>query len=145
MGTVEVYCLPAEHWSQRGVFDQRRALWASWAVVGEERRFYFAGDTGAFEGSRVIGAVLGPFDLAALPIGAYEPVEMMRFSHLDPEEAVAAGRDLGARRILAMHFGTFDLSDEPVAEPPARFRAAADEAGFEQEAWILELGETRLF
>ncbi|MDG2278798.1 MAG: MBL fold metallo-hydrolase [Pseudomonadales bacterium] len=141
---VTVYCLPAQHWSKRGLIDDNRALWASWAVIGPDKRFYFAGDTGYFSGFKSIGRQLGPFDLAAVPIGAYEPRQMMRDSHMNPEEAVLAARDLKADKALAMHFGTFDLSDEPLAEPPQRFAGAAAKAGV-SGAWILNVGETRHF
>ncbi len=143
---VTVACLPAQHWSKRGLGDDNLALWSSWAVVGPERSFYFAGDTGYFDGFARIAKLFGSFDLAAVPIGAYEPVEMMRYSHLDPEEAVRAARDLGARRALAMHYGTFDLSDEPLADPPRRFLEAAEAQGLGREgAWLLRIGETREF
>jgi N-acyl-phosphatidylethanolamine-hydrolysing phospholipase D len=115
-------------------------------VRAPDRRFYFGGDTGYFTGFADIGAKLGPFDLAAVPIGAYDPQAMMRPFHLDPEQAIEAARELRAQRVLGVHFGTFDLSDEPLAEPPQRFRAAAREAGYdESEAWILRIGETRVF
>jgi N-acyl-phosphatidylethanolamine-hydrolysing phospholipase D len=143
---VEVVCLPAQHWSRRGLFDARRALWSSWAVIANERRFYFSGDTGYFAGFSEIGAALGPFDLAAVAIGAYEPQAMMRPYHLDPEQAARAARDLQAERVVGVHFGTFDLSDEPLDEPPRRFRAAARELGYaDTDAWILRIGETRAF
>lgn len=143
---LRVTCLPARHWSRRGLRDENRALWASWAVVGPSRRFYFAGDTGWFPGFGTVGERLGPFDLAALPIGAYEPAAMMAQVHLDPEQAIEAARALRTRRALAVHFGTFDLSDEPLAEPPRRFREAARAAGFgEDEALALRVGETRTF
>ncbi len=141
-----IHCLPSQHWSRRGPFDGRSALWAAWAVVGPGRRFYFAGDSGYFGGFARAGEALGPFDLAAVPIGAYQPEEMMRPSHLDPEQAVRAGRELAARRLVAIHFGTFDLSDEPLDEPPRRFRAAARDAGIaDEDAWVLAIGETRRF
>ena len=71
---------------------------------------------------------------------------MMRASHLNPEEAVQAGIDLGAQRAVAMHFGTFDLSDEPLDEPPQRFRDAAEASPLGREnAWVLRIGETRDF
>jgi N-acyl-phosphatidylethanolamine-hydrolysing phospholipase D len=143
---VQVRCLPTQHWSRRGLTDERRALWSSWAVMAEDRRFYFAGDTGAFEGFDAIGRAHGPFDLAALPIGAYEPVAMMRVFHMDPEEAVEAGSALRARRLVGMHFGTFDLTDEPLDEPPQRFRAAGRAAGYDDaDVWVLDVGETRPF
>lgn len=143
---VHVTCLPTQHWSKRGFGDDNAALWASWAVVGPERRFHFAGDTGWFDGFARIGETFGAFDLAAVPIGAYEPAAMMRAAHLDPEEAVRAALALRARRALAIHYGTFDLSDEPLDEPPRRFRAAAEAQGLGSEAaWVLRVGETREF
>jgi N-acyl-phosphatidylethanolamine-hydrolysing phospholipase D len=143
---VRVHCLPARHWSKRSLNDDMKALWSSWAVVGAERRFFFAGDTGYFDGFTRIRDALGPFDLAALPIGAYEPVEMMKSSHLDPEEAVQAAIDLGTLRAVAMHYGTFDLSDEPLDEPPRRFLEAAQSTRLgAQAAWVLRIGEMREF
>jgi len=143
---VRIHCLPAQHWSKRGFGDDREMLWSSWAVIGTERRFFFAGDTGYFDGFAKIADALGPFDLAALPIGAYEPVDMMKASHMNPEEAVRAALDLAATRALAMHYGTFDLSDEPLHEPPTRFRKAAAQTRLgDGDAWLLKIGETRKF
>jgi len=141
---VRVHCVPAHHWSRRGLNDTNRSLWSGWAVVAADRSFYFAGDTGSFGGFREIGERLGPFDLAAVPIGAYEPREMMAPSHLNPEEAMGAVLDLRAARSVAIHFGTFDLTDEPVDEPPKRYRAASLAADRSPEDdWILDIGETR--
>lgn len=143
---VTIHCLPSQHWSKRSLTDDHRALWSSWAITGAEKRFYFAGDTGYFSGFEAIGHRLGPFDLVALPIGAYAPRAMMRESHMNPEEALQAALDLRASRAVAIHFGTFDLSDEPLAEPPQRFKDAALKAQFSEEAaWILDIGETREF
>jgi N-acyl-phosphatidylethanolamine-hydrolysing phospholipase D len=143
---VDVHCLPSQHWSRRGAGDLRRRLWAAWAVVGRERRLYFSGDAGYSRDFADAGAALGPFDVAVVPIGAYQPAAMMRPWHLDPEEAVRAGLDLRARQLVPIHFGTFDLSDEPLEEPPRRFRAAAAAAGFAPEsARVLRIGETRPF
>lgn len=143
---VRIYCLPAQHWSKRGLRDSRKALWSSWAVAGLERRFFFAGDTGYFDGFTRIREVFGSFDLVALPIGAYAPVAMMQASHMNPEEAVQAAIDLNADRVIAMHYGTFDLSDEPLPEPPRRFREAANSKGLnETQAWTVGIGEVREF
>lgn len=151
LGGVEIHCLPSQHWSKRSLNDDNKALWSSWAVIGDERRFYFAGDTGYFGGFAEIGEALGPFDLAAVPIGAYEPTEMMRFSHMDPEQAFQAAVDLQARNALAIHFGTFDLADEPLDEPPERFRDEAERRALDSssdalpDAWIFSIGEIRDF
>ena len=141
---LRVHCVPARHFSGRGLIDRNRRLWAGWVVEGPTRRFYHAGDTGYFDGFAKIGARYGAIDLAAMPIGAYLPREMMRPVHVNPEEAVRAALDAGARRVLAMHFGTFDLADEPLDEPPRRFREEATRAGLaEDRAWVMKIGETR--
>lgn len=143
VGGVDVHFVPSQHWSGRGVADQSATLWGGWAVVGPTRRFYFAGDTGYFAGFGEIGRRLGPFGLAALPIGAYEPSAMMRPVHLDPEEAVQAGLDVDAAVLLGIHYGTFDLTDEPLDEPPRRFRAEGNRRGLGDVVWTPPLGETR--
>ena len=144
MGRVRVYCVPAQHFSGRSPGGHNRRLWAGWVVAGPTRRFYHAGDTGYFNGFAEIGKRLGPIDLAALPIGAYGPPSIMRFVHLNPEEAVQAAIDVGAGRVIGMHFGTFDLTDEPPSEPPQRFHAAAARYGFDGDrAWALDIGESR--
>ncbi|HXQ23772.1 MAG TPA: MBL fold metallo-hydrolase [Candidatus Acidoferrales bacterium] len=141
---VRVHCVPAQHFCGRSVADDNHRLWAGWVVEGPTRRFYHAGDTGYFAGFAEIGRRLGPIDLAAIPIGAYDPPSIMHFVHINPEEAVQAAIDLRAARVIGMHFGTFDLTDEPLDEPPRRFRAAAARRGLAPEqVWILNIGETR--
>jgi N-acyl-phosphatidylethanolamine-hydrolysing phospholipase D len=140
---VRLHCVPAQHFSGRSIVGQDRTLWAGWVVEGSTRRFYHAGDTGYFDGFREIGERLGPMDLAALPIGAYEPEAVMRFVHMNPEEALAAAQDVGARNVIPMHFGTFDLTDEPLEEPAERFRREADRRGIDaSRARVLAVGET---
>ena len=144
MGAVRVHCVPAQHFSGRSIAGNGRRLWAGWVIEGPTRRFYHAGDTGYFDGFRALRERFGRIDVAALPIGAYEPAAIMRFVHLDPEQAVRAALDLEAGHVVAMHWGTFDLTDEPPDEPPRRFRAAADAADLGPErAWVLAVGETR--
>jgi N-acyl-phosphatidylethanolamine-hydrolysing phospholipase D len=141
---VRFVCVPAQHFSQRSLWDANRRLWASWAIVGSDRRLYFAGDTGYFAGFKEVARRLGPFDVAALPIGAYLPPEIMKRVHLTPEEAVRAFVDLEAKRMLAIHWGTFDLADEPLDEPPARMLAEVRRRDIDAgRAWILKVGETR--
>ncbi len=139
---VTVHCVPARHWSGRTLTDDSATLWAGWVVLGPSRRFYFAGDSGYFGGFAEIGRRLGPFGVAALPIGAYDPPAMMRAVHLDPEEALQAGLDVRADRFLGIHYGTFDLTDEPLDEPPRRFHAEAARRGLAARVWTPALGET---
>ena len=141
---VRIHCVPAQHQSGRSLRDGGRRLWAGWVVAGPTRRFYHTGDTGYGAEFAAVGRRLGPIDLAAVPIGAYRPAEMMRYVHTTPEEALRIGTDVAARRIVAMHVGTFDLADEPLDEPPRRFRAEAERRGLGPDrAWILRIGETR--
>jgi N-acyl-phosphatidylethanolamine-hydrolysing phospholipase D len=141
---LRIHCVPAQHFSGRSLRDRFRRLWAGWVVAGPTRSFYYCGDTGYSGDFKEIGRRFGPIDLAALPIGAYLPSEMMHYVHVTPEEALQIARDVNARRVVAMHFGTFDLADEPLDEPPRRFRAEADRFGWgEDRAWIMKVGETR--
>lgn len=144
IGNIRIHCVPAQHFCGRGVGDHNRRLWAGWVVEGPTRRFYHAGDTGYFSGFADIGKRLGPIDLAAIPIGAYDPHSIMHSVHLNPEEAIQAAVDMRAARVIGMHFGTFDLTDEPPDEPPLRFHAAAYQQGLDpKQAWTLDVGETR--
>jgi N-acyl-phosphatidylethanolamine-hydrolysing phospholipase D len=143
-GGVRFVCLPSQHFSQRTLWDGNTRLWATWAVLGRERRFYFSGDTAYFAGFKEIGKRLGPFDIAAVAIGAYEPPEIMKSVHVTPEEAVQAFVDVNARVLIGIHWGTFDLAEESLDEPPVRMLAEARRRGIDSErAWILKLGETR--
>jgi N-acyl-phosphatidylethanolamine-hydrolysing phospholipase D len=145
LGTLTITGLPAQHWSKRGIGDTRQALWSSWAVSSESKQFYFGGDSAYFSGYSLIGTTLGPFDLVALPIGAYQPRAMMASSHMNPEEAIQAATDLNASKILPIHYGTFDLSDEPLDEPLARFEAALQDPSINVSPVILQIGEHRAF
>ena len=139
-----IHCVPAQHFSGRSLRDRLRRLWAGYVVVGPTRRFYYCGDSGYASHFKEIGRRLGPVDLAAVPIGAYLPAEMMHHVHVTPEEALQIAQDVKARRVVAMHFGTFDLADEPPDEPPQRFRAEVDRLGWnEARAWVMKVGETR--
>jgi N-acyl-phosphatidylethanolamine-hydrolysing phospholipase D len=144
LGGVRLTCAPARHFSGRSLWDSDRRLWAGWIVAGPTRRFYHTGDTGYSPEFAALGERFGPVDLAAVPIGAYLPAAMMHPVHTTPEEALQIGLDVGARRIVAMHFGTFDLADEPLDEPPQRFRREAERLGLGPDrAWVLKIGETR--
>jgi len=141
---VRFVCVPAQHFSQRTLWDGNKRLWASWAVLAPDRRLYFGGDTGYFAGFREAGQRLGPFDLAALAIGAYLPPQMMKSVHMTPEEAVQAFVDIDSRVLLGIHWGSFDLADEPPGEPPGRMLAEVRRRGIDADrAWILKIGETR--
>ncbi len=141
---ISLSCLPCIHFSGRTPFDRNATLWASWSIASRTRKVFFAGDTGYGPVFGEIGRRIGPFDLALVPIGAYEPSSIMRPVHCNPEEAVALGRDVGAATLVAMHWGSIVLTDEPPFEPAGRFRAAASRAGIpDDRAWVMRIGETR--
>jgi N-acyl-phosphatidylethanolamine-hydrolysing phospholipase D len=145
-GLLGITAVPSQHWTRRTPFSERTRLWASYRLASPDGRVYFCGDSGYFDGLRAIGAALGPFDAALLPVGAYEPRWFMRAAHMNPEEAVRAYCDLGCSgTFVAMHWGTFRLTDEPPLEPPARTRAAWAEAGLPPaDLWVPRHGETRV-
>ena len=135
---IVVTCAPAQHWSSRSPFDRNTRLWASWAIHSKtpqyedmqsiELSFYFAGDTGypKFPLFRQIGDNLGPFDLAAIPIGCYKPRFFMHDSHCDPAEALKIHQDVRSTKSLGIHWGTFPLANEPFDEPIELLRKAVD-------------------
>jgi N-acyl-phosphatidylethanolamine-hydrolysing phospholipase D len=149
-GTASVTATPARHFTARGIRDRNKTLWCGFAIESNGTRVYFAGDTAYHPLFADIGARCGPFDFAMIPIGAYDPRWFMHVVHMDPEEAVQAYRDLVAPHadsplptMLAIHWGTFRLTDEPMDEPPQRARARWRAAGLNGDRlWIARFGET---
>jgi N-acyl-phosphatidylethanolamine-hydrolysing phospholipase D len=141
---LKLTLVPVQHWSARTPWDRDKTLWGGWVIEQPRFRFFFAGDTGYSLDFKDIGERFGSFDLAAIPIGAYEPRWFMSIMHVNPEEAVRIHRDLHARRSVAMHWGTFILTDEPLDEPPHRLAAARRAAGISpEEFFLMKHGETR--
>ena len=146
IGGIEITALPSVHDSARSIGDRNQTLWASWAIESSETKIIFIGDTGYSEAIyKKIGKRFSSFDFAILPIGGYEPRELMWMSHVTPEEAVLIGRDVRAKTLIASHWGTISsLSDEPAWEPPVRFLKAGLRDGFSDEAvWTMKIGGSR--
>ena len=139
--SVTFTATPAQHSSGRWLHDQNRRLWSSWAVAGDGHRLFFAGDTGYFDGFKAIGARLGPFAAALLPIGGYAGWGAKHPNHICPEEAVQAFVDLRAARLIPMHWGTFDLNREPFHEPPERLLAEAARRDLTSRVTLLSPGQ----
>jgi len=129
---VEIHLVPAQHWHKRTFADTNKALWGGWVVRGSST-VYHSGDTGYFGGFSAIGHRFPGIDIASLPIGAYEPRWFMKPQHMNPAESVQALAELGAKRMLAMHWGTFDLSDEPLDEGTRALEQALLAAEFAPE------------
>lgn len=149
-GPAELMLLPAQHWSARGLTDRMLTLWGGFALMAPDCHLFYAGDTGYSRDFADIRERLrsrqgeAGFDIALLPIGAYEPRWFMAEQHVNVHEAVKIHRDLGARCSLGVHWGTFELTDESLDEPPRRLlaeRAAANLA--EDEFFVLAIGQTR--
>ncbi len=152
-GAVEVALTPVQHWSGRSLTDRMETLWGGYAVFAPDQHLYFSGDTGyskdfADVRARYAGRQRpqdgGGFDIALIAIGAYEPRWFMTDQHVNPAEAVQIHLDLGARRSMGVHWGTFELTDESLDEPPralaqARRAMQVDDAAF----FVSAIGETR--
>ncbi len=149
---VRITATPARHFSARRIGDRNRTLWCGFAFEGGGSRAFFAGDTAYHDEFGAIGATCGPFDLAMIPIGAYDPRWFMHVVHVDPEEAVQLYRDVTSPHpaapqplMLAIHWGTFRLTDEPMDEPPRRTEARWRELGLlADRLWVAGFGETRI-
>lgn len=161
-----VSCLPSQHGSLRSGFDYGHTLWASWAISSGGKSVWFAGDTGyrcVPEGMEElgpgfdelprnpqfaqIGDLRGPFDLGLIPIGAYHPRFMYSGVHASPFDAVEIFQDTRCRRALAMHWGAFVLTSEPVEEPPVKLRQVLEIKGLAQDGLfdVCAVGESREF
>ena len=145
MAEVEFTLVPQQHWSMRGPFDRDEALWGGWVLKGPEGTAYHAGDTGWFSHFGEIGRRVGPIDWAMLPIGAYDPAWFMSPQHMGPEEAGRAFLELGARNLVCMHWGTFQLTDEPLGEPVERIERwwQAEGPPDRERLWRMDIGESR--
>ncbi len=115
---IGIQALPSQHWSARGFFDRRETLWASWLIELDDRKIWFAGDTGYNDVQfKEIGRATSGVDLALIPIGGYAPRSFMRLYHVNPEEAIKIHQDIGARQSIGMHWGTYPLTAEGPIDP----------------------------
>ena len=146
---VEIVLTPVQHWSARGLTDRLKTLWGGWAFFAPDFHAYFAGDTGYSKDFADTRARFAPrqtdggFDLALIPVGAYEPRWFMTEQHVNPDEAVGLHQDLGAKRSLGIHWGTFELTDESLDEPPKALAAARRQKGVaETDFSVTAIGQT---
>jgi len=125
-----IHCVAALHFSARGMFDRNKTLWCGYIVEAEHGLIYFAGDTAFGDHFAAIRKRYGPPRVALLPIGAYEPRWFMSSVHMDAEEAIRAHRLLGAGTSIAIHHGTFQLTDESIDTPARRLRECVGTESF---------------
>lgn len=142
---ARITAVPAQHFSGRTATDGNRSLWCGFMLEIAGRKIYFAGDSGYSRDFADIGRRFAPMDLSLIPIGAYEPRWFMHPMHVNPEEAVKIHHDVGSRLSVAMHWGTFRLTQEPLDEPPRALAAALAAAGVHHDQfWVMQHGETRI-
>jgi N-acyl-phosphatidylethanolamine-hydrolysing phospholipase D len=149
---VEFHFTPAQHWSSRSLSDRNKTLWGSWAVLGADFHWYFTGDTGYsadFADIRRKFAVRqtleqgGGFDMALIAVAACLPRWFMQPQHVDPLEAVQIHLDLGAKRSVGVHWGTFALADDPLDHALHEMAGARRAKGVKDEAFcLLPIGGT---
>jgi len=134
---------PVQHWSKRNFSDLNKSLWGGWWVESNNFKFLHLGDTGYTRDFIDIKKKLGKPDIAAIPIGAYKPRDIMMYSHLNPDEALKTFVDLEAKKAVAMHWGTFILSQEAVDEPINAIKSNLKNQGISESKFlILKHGET---
>jgi N-acyl-phosphatidylethanolamine-hydrolysing phospholipase D len=143
---VDFIFTPVQHWSARSVNDRFETLWGGWAMRHPSFSAYFAGDTGYSQDFKDINKRLGDFDLGLIPVGAYAPRWFMASQHVDPPEAVKIHQDLKAHTSIGIHWGTFELTDEPLDEPPKQLAIERTKAGIAAERFfVVKHGETVKF
>jgi L-ascorbate metabolism protein UlaG (beta-lactamase superfamily) len=120
---LQITCVPARHWSRRSAWDTNRALWSGFVLAGSAHSIYHAGDTAWFEGFEEIARRFPNLDAALIPVGAYEPRWFMEKNHVSPEEAGRAFLTINAACSIPIHWGAFQMADEPLSEGPARLQA----------------------
>lgn len=136
---------PAQHWHQRGLRDTNAALWCGWHIQGSAQTVYHTGDSGYVPGFGAVTKTLGRPDVMLLPMGAFEPRWFMGYQHMAPEDALRLWDDVGASHVVPMHWGTFDLADEPLDYGPEHFEGVLREQGRSedlQRVHVMRLGET---
>ena len=139
---LSITLVPAYHWSKRNALITNESLWGGFVIQKDGLSVYFAGDTGYSEHFKQIKQKFPTIDVALLPIGAYEPAKIMQSMHLNPEQAVIAAEDLGAKQNIGIHFGTFRLSDEGIDDPIYELERAVYEHDLEAPFVAPKNGQT---
>jgi len=141
VGDWKVTLLPSQHWSRRG-FSTDTSLWGSWLMEGHGRKYFFAADTGYFHGFQEFGKKFGSIDVVMMPIGAFAPRWFMQYQHTNPAEALQAFQELKGKFLIPIHWGTFDLADEPLDEPPRLLQRQLEQRpDLKERVRILAIGE----
>lgn len=138
---LRITFLPTQHWSNRHLWDLNETLWGSFMVEADGKNIFFGGDSGYCSYPKQIAALFPTIDIAMIGAGAYHPSFMMRDVHTSPQEAVQVFHDLKAKTLIPMHYGTFDLADEPLGEPYRILMQMEQGKKINGELRMLEVGE----
>lgn len=131
MGNLKIVSTPARHYSGRELFDYKETFWSSWSVIGPKHRLFYSGDTGYSDHFKEIGSKLGPFDLGIIKVGAYGPGDSWIDIHMEPEQAVQSFVDIKGKRMLPVHWATFNMAFHHWKEPIRRALVAAEKLDVE--------------
>jgi len=142
---LEMFFIPVRHWSRRGLFDTNWRLWGGYIIRADDRTIYFGGDSGYGRHYREVGELFPNIDYFLVGIGAYEPRWFMEPNHNNPADAVRGFIDSGARYMIPMHYGTFDLSDEPPSQPLRLLMEEAERNGISDKVRPLAINGSVLF
>jgi L-ascorbate metabolism protein UlaG (beta-lactamase superfamily) len=139
---LQIYYLPSRHWSRRGLTDTNTTLWGAFLVEFHGKKIYFGGDSGYGSHVSKVRELFGEVDYYLAGIGAFAPRWFMGPSHMHPEEAARACNDLQPKNLFPMHYGTFDLSDEPLLEPARIIRQLKETQVFNSNLLLPAVGES---
>lgn len=140
---IKITYLPARHWCRRGLFDINMRLWGGFLIELSNLVIYFVGDSGMGEHFQIIADHYPTPDFMMVGVGAYKPEWFMARSHTSPNDALEAAKILRARKILPMHYGSFDLADDRLGEPREVLQGLLQkEPMLAEKLQILDIGET---
>lgn len=137
---LKITYLPTRHWCRRWLTDTNQRLWGAFVLQTENLTIYFGGDSGYGEHFKTTAKLFPHIDYAFLGIGAFAPIWFMKSNHMSPWDARQAFEDLGAKKLVPMHYGTFDLSDEPIGEPERLLRKISQEEKMEGQVVFQKIG-----
>lgn len=142
---IKIFFLPARHWSSRNLFDINEHLWGSFVIQFGEFKIYFSGDTGFDNHLKEVGTLFNGVDICIMGVGAYKPEWFMSPNHISPLDAIKASNEMQASKLIPMHYGTFDLSNEPLGEPIEILRQEKGNNSLNAELIDLKVGENFYF
>lgn len=138
---LEIFYLPTRHWSNRSLVDINKRLWGAYLLKSKDRMIYVGADSGYGSHYKEVGELFPNIDVALVGTGAYSPRWFMGPNHQDPEHGVMAFNETKAKVMIPFHYGTFDVSDEPLSEPEQILKQLESEKKIYNKLQLLKIGE----